>query len=237
MDNAPKIANVAALVGDPTRANMLMRLMDGQARTASELAYVSGVSPPTASGHLAKMTDAGLLSLHKQGRHRYFRIASPNVAAMLEGLMLVAEDGPARHRPRWRGGDALRNARSCYDHMAGRLAVGIADALVSNGRIALGQDGGQLTSQGHAFFNDLGLDLSQPPRHRVFCLLCVDWSERRPHLAGFLGAVLLRHSLTQGWVARVKDSRALLVTVAGKAKFADTFGIGVSARPDISMSQ
>ena len=115
MDNGPKIAQVAFLVGDPARANMLTRLMNGQALTASELAYVSGVSPQTASGHLAKLSDAELLSLEKLGRHRYFRLTSPIVAQMLEGLMVVAQDGPARSKTHWRGGDALRNARTCYD--------------------------------------------------------------------------------------------------------------------------
>lgn len=158
MDTGPKIAQVAALIGDPARANMLSALMDGRTLTASELAYVSGVAPQTASGHLAKLSDAGLLALAKRGR-RYFRLASPHVARVLEGLMVVAQDGPARQRNLWRGGETLRHARTCYDHMAGRIAVAIADRLVQQSFILLDEDGGQLTDAGRSFFNELGVDL------------------------------------------------------------------------------
>jgi DNA-binding transcriptional ArsR family regulator len=144
MDTGPKIAQVAAVVGDPARANMLAALMDGRMLTASELAYVSGVAPQTASGHLAKLNDAGLLALEKQGRRRYFRLASPLVGRMLEGLMVVAQDGPARQRHLWRGGEKLRHARTCYDHMAGRIAVAIADRLMQRSLIVLDEDGGKL---------------------------------------------------------------------------------------------
>lgn len=227
MDNGPKIAQVAFLVGDPARANMLTRLMNGQALTASELTYVSGVSPQTASGHLAKLSDAGLLSLEKLGRQRYFRLASPIVAQMLEGLMVVAQDGPARSKTHWRGGDALRNARTCYDHMAGRLAVRIAEGLIERSHIVLAEDGGCLTAAGRAFLESIGVDLSSPPRRRIFCRPCLDWSERRPHLAGFVGAVLLRYAFDRSWIQRVKDSRALAITPAGEQGFAETFGITV----------
>jgi DNA-binding transcriptional ArsR family regulator len=225
MDTGPKIAQVASLVGDPTRANMLAGLLDGRALTASELAYLSGVSPQTASGHLAKLKDAGLLALERQGRHRYFRLASPLVSRMLEGLMVVAEDGPARHRNHWRGGEALRHARSCYDHMAGRIAVGITDSLIERTYIALSEDGGQVTCMGRAFLDKIGVSLCSVPRRRVFCRPCLDWSERRPHLAGLVGAALLHFAFARGWVQRIPDSRALLVTPAGKQGFADRFGI------------
>src|SRR5689334_3392191 len=225
MDTGPKIAQVASLVGDPTRANMLAGLMDGRALTASELAYLSGVSPQTASGHLAKLKDGGLLALERQGRHRYFRLASPLVSRMLEGLMVVAEDGPARHRKRWRGGEALRHARTCYDHMAGRVAVGITDALIERTYIVLNQDGGQVTCAGHAFLGEIGVSLSSVPKRRVFCRPCLDWSERRSHLAGLLGAALLDFAFAREWVQRIPDSRALLVTAAGKQGFLDQFGV------------
>ncbi|MBV9633181.1 MAG: helix-turn-helix transcriptional regulator [Methylobacteriaceae bacterium] len=225
MDIGPKIAQVAALVGDPARASMLASLMDGGALTASELAYVSGVSPPTASGHLAKLSDAGLLSLEKQGRRRYFRLASPLVGHMLEGLAVVAPDGPARHRNHWRGGEALRNARTCYDHLAGRIAVAITDRLVERSCILLDEDGGEVTKAGHAFLEGVGIDLGGASKRRVFCRPCLDWSERRPHLAGVVGASLLRHAFDRGWVERIRDSRALSITSAGKEGFAATFGI------------
>lgn len=229
MDAGPKIAQVAALVGDPARANMLACLMAGRALTASELAYVAGVSPQTASGHLAKLGDAGLLRVEKQGRHRYVRLASPLVGRMLEAIMVVAQDGPARHRGHWRGGEALRDARTCYDHMAGRLAVCIADRLVERSHVVLDADGGMVTEAGRAFLDRQGIDASVLSGRRPFCRPCLDWSERRPHLAGALGAALLRHALDQGWVRRVRDSRALSVTPAGQQGFAGTFGVEVGA--------
>ena len=229
MDAGPKIAQIAALVGDPSRANMLACLMGGQALTASELAYVSGVSPQTASGHLAKLGDAGLLALERQGRHRYFRLASPLVGRMLEALAVVAQDGPARHRGHWRGGEALREARTCYDHMAGRLAVGITDRLVERSHVVLDADGGQVTEAGRTFLQRHGIDASVVSGRRAFCRPCLDWSERRPHLAGALGAALLRHALDRGWVRRVQDSRALSVTSAGRQGLAETFGLEAKA--------
>jgi DNA-binding transcriptional ArsR family regulator len=229
MNAGPNIAQIAALVGDPARANMLAALMDGRALTASELSYVAGVTPQTASGHLAKLNDAGLLSLQKQGRHRYFRLASALVGQMLEGLMAAAETGPARHHPHWQGGDALREARTCYDHLAGRLAVGMADALVGRGYVVLSDDGGEVTPEGHDFLNHLGIDLAARSRRRVFCRPCLDWSERRPHLAGLVGAALFTHAQERGWIARIQDSRAVEITPAGRHGFAAAFGLSPPA--------
>jgi DNA-binding transcriptional ArsR family regulator len=225
MDTGPKIAQVAALVGDPARANILASLMDGRALTASELAYISGVAPQTASGHLAKLSDAQLLAVERQGRNRYFKLASPHVGRMLEGLMVVAQEGPARRQHRWRGGDALRTARTCYDHMAGRIAVGIADSLITNAHVVLDDDGGKVTDAGRAFLEGVGIDLAATSKRKVFCRPCLDWSERRPHLAGAVGGALLEHALSRGWVERLKDSRALTVTAAGHQGFAETFGL------------
>ena len=229
MEAGPKIAQVAALVGDPARANMLAHLMDGRALTASELAYVSGVSPQTASGHLAKLSDAGLLALEKQGRHRYFRLASPLVGRMLEAVMVVAQDGPARHRGHWRGGEALRNARTCYDHMAGRVAVGIADRLVERAHVVLDADGGQVTESGRAFLEGQGVRIPVVSGRRAFCRPCLDWSERRPHLAGVLGTALLHFALARDWVRRSQGSRALEITSPGEQAFAETFGVEAKA--------
>ena len=145
MSASPDIAEVAAMVGDPSRANMLSVLADGRALTAKELAFAAGVSAPTTSGHLAKMVQSGLLVQEKQGRHRYFRVATPLVGEMLEAIMRVAEAGPPRRRPASRVDLALREARSCYDHMAGRVAVGIADGLIAAGAIVLDADGGSVT--------------------------------------------------------------------------------------------
>ena len=144
---------------------------------------------------------------------------------MLEGLMVLAQEGPARQRNLWRGGETLRHARTCYDHMAGRIAVAIADRLAQQSFILLDEDGGQLTDAGRSFFDEVGVDLRLTSKRRVFCRPCLDWSERRPHLAGAVGAAILRHALDHDWVEHVRDSRALVVTPVGVSGLATTFGI------------
>jgi DNA-binding transcriptional ArsR family regulator len=226
------MAEVAALVGDTARARMLDALTDGRALTAGELAYVARVTAPTASAHLAKLVDGGLLTVLKQGRHRYYRLASPRVSAMLEGIMLVAAvDGPPRHRPPSLRDEAMTLARSCYDHLAGRLGVALADALVGRGHVLLNDDGGAVTPAGTAFLCDLGVDLEPPARRgRVFCRPCLDWTERRPHLAGTLGARLACRCFELGWIERMRDSCAVRITVPGRSGFRDAFGIDLSDR-------
>ena len=226
----PSLAEIAALVGNPARANMLTALLDGRAWTATELAHAAGVAPQTASGHLAKLTETRLLALTKQGRHCYYRLASPLVGRMLESIMAVAADGPARYQPHWRGGDALRNARTCYDHLAGRLGVALADALVDREYVALSDDGGIVTPAGEEFLLGFGLELRQAgKRQRTFCRPCLDWSERRPHLAGVVGAGLAARCFELGWIARIRDTRALLVTADGRRGFAEAFGVDPAA--------
>lgn len=221
MSDANRLAATAALLGDPARANMLQALMDGRALTAKELAYAARVTPQTASGHLAKLTDGALLTAEKQGRHRYYRLASPLVGQMLEGVLAVA--GPARPATTWRGGEALRTARTCYDHLAGRLGVALADALSARGHVALGTDGGEVTETGLRFLAAFGA--SPVEGRRVFCRPCLDWSERRPHLAGRVGAALADRCFALDWIARQRDTRAVTITRAGQAGFADMFGI------------
>ncbi|TNC12359.1 helix-turn-helix transcriptional regulator [Methylobacterium terricola] len=228
------LARTAALVGDPARAGMLAVLMDGRALTASELARAAGVTPQTASGHLAQLTEAGLLAVARQGRHRYHRLASPAVARMLEGVMAVAAGpGPVPAAPRRGPRDAaLREARTCYDHLAGRLAVAMADALVARGAVELEADGGAVTPAGEDFLRGLGVDLAAaartgPARRRVFCRPCLDWSERRPHIAGTLGAALLATCLDHGWLRRIEGSRAVAVTPGGRLALVRAFGDGL----------
>ena len=226
MSDTTRIAATAALLGDPARANMLAALMDGRALTAKELAYVAHVSPQTTSGHLGKLTEAGLLTPQKQGRHRYYRLASPLVGHMLEGIMAVAGEADAarpERRTTWRGGEALRTARSCYDHLAGRLAVGLADALCERGHVALTADGGEVTDTGHRFLRDFGAE--PEPGRRVFCRPCLDWSERRPHIAGRLGAALSCRCFELGWIERQRDTRAVTITETGRTGFAERFGV------------
>lgn len=225
------LAEIAALVGDPARANLLIALMDGRALTAGELAHHAGVTPQTTSGHLAKLVAADLVRVERQGRHRYHRLASAEVARALEGLMALSAAGPPRHRPVGPRDERLRAARTCYDHLAGRLGTGIADALAARGMVAMGAEGDAVavTPSGRRFLAE-ALDIRlEGEGRRPLCRACLDWSERRPHLAGRLGAALCAHAFARGWVERVRDGRALLVTQAGRRAFRDTIGVAEAA--------
>jgi DNA-binding transcriptional ArsR family regulator len=222
-----EMAEIAALIGDPGRANMLASLMDGRALTATELAYVARVSPQTASGHLAKLTAAGLLSITARGRYRYYRIASPLVGRMLEGILAVAGSAPARYRPASRADDALRTARTCYDHLAGRLGVGLTDTLCARGHLVLAEEAGEVTPQGLAFLADFGIETPDPRRKRAYCRPCLDWSERRPHLAGAIGAALARRCFELGWVEHAREGRALAITPKGRQGLSDLFDLTI----------
>jgi len=222
----PHVAEIANLVGDPARANILLALMDNRALTAGELAHTARVSPQTASSHLVKLTHAKLLQVTQQGRHRYYRLASPLVAQMLETVMVVAGDRLSSLRPLTRASEELRAARSCYDHLAGRLGVAFADALTARGFIILEPEAAQLTPCGMDFLDQLGLKIhSLPPVRRIFCRPCLDWSERSYHLAGRLGALFLGFCLNRQWLERRSDSRALRVTRFGAQQFAEIFQI------------
>ena len=225
---AANLVEVAALVGDTARATILAALMGGQALTGSELAYLARVSRPTASEHLVKLTQARLVSVTRQGRYRYYRIASPLVARMIESIIAVAAiEVPSRYQPRSIQDDALRFARTCYDHLAGQVGVAITDALVANGHIVLGEDGGEVTTAGARFLTGFGADL-RPRGRRIFCRPCLDWSERRYHVAGLVGAQIWRRCLELGWLTRQRDTRALRLTAAGKAGLLDTFGVDLA---------
>jgi DNA-binding transcriptional ArsR family regulator len=233
------VAEIAALVGDPARTNILAALMDGRALTSKELAYIAGVSPQTTSGHLAKLATAKLLVLMKQGRRHYYRIASPLVGQMLESIMAVAsaQTSPLQPRPS-RMEERMRTARTCYDHLAGRLGVALADTLVMRGHIALVQDGGEVSEDGLAFLSNLGVALDERGHsRRVFCRPCLDWSERRVHIAGSVGAKLCERCFELGWIKQLKTTRALEVTAKGSQGFAEWFGIDLAAGPNIARSQ
>lgn len=218
------IAAIGALVGDPARANMLHALMDGGALTAGELAYVAGVSPQTTSMHLAKLREFGLLELVKQGRRHYYHLASPQVGQMIESIMAVAAAGPKRNRRSLKIDSALRQARTCYDHLAGRLGVAIADSLASRELIALSADGGEVTETGVRFFAGIGVDLRRVQgKKRIFCRPCLDWSERRLHLAGAVGAALAERCFELGWIERIRDTRAVMITSEGRRGFEAAF--------------
>ena len=239
MSSIASLAEIGALVGEPTRTAMLVTLMDGRALTAGELARASGVTPPTASGHLSRLVDGGLLALTVQGRHRYFRLASPATAQMIEHMMGVAGvmEAARRGRPIRSGpsDQALRCARLCYDHLAGMVAVELAAFLARSGYLDLTADAAVITKEGIGFLESLGLNLAGDTlrhalegRERAFCRPCMDWSERRAHLAGEIGRSLFQLFLDRHWMRRSPDSRAVMITPVGASALDRHFGIRVT---------
>lgn len=224
MKSGPDISRIAALIGDPARANILTALMSGKALTATELAGEAGVTPQTASAHLSKLEAGGLVSLRRAGRHKYISLASEDVAHLLETLMgLAAGSGHLRSRPGPRDPE-LRRARVCYNHLAGDMGTRMYDSLLARGYLQRSGDALLLTETGHAFIAALGLDLAALPSPRTpMCRDCLDWSERRAHLAGRLGRGMLSHIEGRGWARRVPDTRIVRFTPAGEAAFDDAF--------------
>lgn len=229
MKDGPNIVRIAALIGDHARAEALTALMGGQALTATELADAACVTKQTMSTHLSKLLDAGLIAVEAQGRHRYFRIANEEVAHLLESLMGVAYlSGAVRLRTSPRE-PALRKARVCYDHLAGELGVRIYAGLLRQKALALGADGPEITRIGQRLFAQIGIDTDAlAAQRRTFCRSCLDWSERRHHLAGSLGAALLSRMIELGWAKRDKDSRVVRFTVAGERAVSELAGVEFS---------
>ncbi|HEX4005392.1 MAG TPA: helix-turn-helix transcriptional regulator [Acidobacteriaceae bacterium] len=223
-----EVSRIAAAIGEPARTRMLYCLMEGQARTSTELAMVAGVTASTASVHLNRLKDDELVRVLVQGRHRYYSLASPAVARALEGLSVLA--GGARSRFAPKTPVHLRAARTCYDHMAGAVAVGLHDRLAAARwiRNMRGSDGYLVTAEGVKALAGLGLDVEAARgQRRKFAFACLDWSERRPHVGGALGAALLGLALRKQWVARELDSRALRVTRLGRRELQARFGLEV----------
>jgi DNA-binding transcriptional ArsR family regulator len=227
-------AATAALLGDPARAAMLQALLSGEALTAGELARVSGIGAPAASAHLSRLVEGGLLSVHRQGRHRYHRLASEEVAAaieMLGGLSLALS--PPR---RWPHGEAFRAVRLCYDHLAGRLGVSLHTAMVDRAWIAPAADGWAATTAGEAGLDGLGVDLDAARRARRFACDCMDWSERRPHLAGGLGREIASCCLRRHWLGRLPPQgpsdplarRRLSLTPEGARRLGEALGVSAA---------
>lgn len=222
-----RLAGIAGAIAEPARARMLCCLMDGHARTSTELAVVGEVSPSTASVHLAKLKEQQLVRVLAQGKHRYYSLAGAEVASALEALMRLAGMEQPRFAPSTP--DRLRHARTCYDHMAGAVAVGMHDFMARNnwlGTVVEGESAYQLSDKGTAALSGLGLD-PDPLRkaRRRFACACLDWSERRPHLGGALGAAMLALLLEKRWVERDLDSRALAITSKGQRQFKRVFEI------------
>ena len=226
MKVGPDIASIGALLGDPARTHMLSALMSGQALTAGELAREAGVTAQTASSHLSRLEAGGLLTQKKQGRHRYYALSGEDVAGVLEALMgLAARTGHTRVRTGPKE-PALRQARVCYDHLAGDLAVAMLENLVARGLVAETEETLTLTEAGRTFMAALGLDLpALATSRRPLCKGCLDWSVRRTHLAGALGAALLDRFYGLGWAAREPGTRLVTFTPRGLDAFHQIFGV------------
>jgi DNA-binding transcriptional ArsR family regulator len=225
----PDIARIAALLADPARANIMTALCGGQALTAGELAREAGITPQTASSHLAKLVDGRLLETRRQGRHAYYALSGPDTAALLEGLMgLATASGHLRARPGPRE-PALRKARVCYDHLAGELAVAMLEGLTARAMIS-DRDGALcLTGRGAAYMQLYGIEVETLARgRRPLCRACLDWSERRNHLAGVLGAAILTRTCELGWAARREGTRVLEFSPSGLAAF-ERFATGTGS--------
>ncbi len=224
MKEGPDIARIGTLIGDPARANMLTALMGGQALTATELAQAASVSLQTASSHLSKLQDGGLITQRKQGRHRYFALADAAAGSLLESIMgFAASRGHLRQRPGPKD-PALRKARVCYDHLAGDYGVRILDSFIAREVIETDGENLAVTSSGRQAISELGIDLEKlAPSRRPLCKSCLDWSERRSHLAGTLGKALFQHFLDNGWARRSSESRAVLFTPEGERRFLSLF--------------
>ena len=229
------VATFGALLGQPARATMLLLLSDGRGLTATELAEAAGVTRQTASFHLSQLVDGQLLRVDRQGRHRYFRLAGSEIAELLASLRVVAAAPAAPSRPFGPHPTAMRQARMCYDHMAGELGIGVVDSLVRSGALIEAGDNFQLSADGERFLGDFGVDVAAARRRRRhFARTCLDWSERRPHLAGALGAALAGRLYELAWIERAPGERTIHVTPDGQSGLFEVFGFelgGSSSMP------
>ena len=230
----PSFARVASLIADPARAAMLIALLDGRALPAGELAHAAGITAQTASSHLAKLLDGGLLVLETEGRHRYYRLAGPHVAQALEQLAALRPAEPVRRKALSAEGRELRFARCCYDHLAGQLGVAATRALEERGFIVAAEDKKfEVTPKGADWFAGLGLDVKAlKPTRRGLARQCLDWTERSHHLAGPLGVAFLTTLCEAGWLRRSRASRAVQLTPRGRLELKTR--LGVEAAPDLS---
>ena len=232
MTTVNALSEVAALMGDPARAAMLSLLMDGRAHTASELALTAGITAQTASGHLGRMVEGSLLAARAQGRNRFYRLASPDVAHAIESLMAIAgtRAPPASVSAAWRRDPDLRFCRTCYDHLAGQVGMAVTDSLTQHGHLEPeGARDWQLTQSGELFCQRIGVDLDGAKRAgtRHFARQCLDWSERRPHISGALGAAIADTFFKKGWTERLRRGRTVRLTDSGRRALGSHFGTSV----------
>lgn len=222
----PDISVIAGLIGEPARARMLTALLSGKALTATELALEGDITAQTASSHLAKLVDGELLVVRKQGRHKYFQLQGSEVAELLERLLNISASANLSKATTGPVDKYMRSARVCYDHLAGELGVALYDALVTQQLLIEYKHEAKLTAQGQRFFTQLGVDFEQLGRSkRPLCKSCLDWSERRNHLAGQLGAWILQYAFDNQWAKRDLTTRAIHFTPSGRLKLAQCFGL------------
>ncbi|WP_288584766.1 MULTISPECIES: ArsR/SmtB family transcription factor [Lysinibacillus] len=220
----PNMAEIAALLGETSRATILASMMDGRFHTASELAYMAAIKPQTASFHLAKLVEGKLIKVEKQGRHRYFQLAGEDIAQFLESFLAISPPPEVRSLKQSSQIKLLQDARTCYDHLAGKLGVQLTESMLKAGYLTLEGKQFVLTDEGILFFTTFGIDLTALKRkRRSFSHACLDWSERRYHLAGALGCELLNQFFNLGWLLRVPSIRAIKVTEKGKTGFKEVF--------------
>ncbi|MED4698961.1 helix-turn-helix transcriptional regulator [Lysinibacillus capsici] len=220
----PNMAEIAALLGETSRATILASMMDGRFHTASELAYMAAIKPQTASFHLAKLVEGKLIKVEKQGRHRYFQLAGEDIAHFLESFLAISPPPEVRSLKQSSQIKLLQDARTCYDHLAGKLGVQLTESMLKAGYLTLEGKQFVLTDEGILFFTTFGIDLTALKRkRRSFSHACLDWSERRYHLAGALGCELLNQFFNLGWLLRVPSIRAIQVTEKGKIGFKEVF--------------
>lgn len=218
---------IAALIGDPTRASIMWTLLDGKAFTATELVISANTSPQNMSMHLAKLLDAGLLCVEKQGRHKYYRFSSKEVAYVIESMAslippsLPQKKNPEKHSP-------IKHCRTCYDHLAGKIGVAVAESLLEQKIILDSDNKFEISSEGAEWFFDFGINLEElKKQRRLFLKPCLDWSERKNHIAGSIGASLLDKMIAEDWLRRSKDSRAIQITGKGEKELLKHFKIVV----------
>ena len=230
MPAEPDIATIAALIGEPARAAMLMALMDGHSLPAGELAYCARVSPQTASSHLAKLVEYELLTVTVSGRHRYYALKSAEVAHVLEALSSIAPLGRIRSLRDGKQVEALRRARTCYDHLAGKLGVALAQALVEREYFRLDSECCEPTTTGLRWLKEWNIDVMPLYKsRRPLARPCVDWSERRLHIGGALGTAITNHLFEQKWLARIPNTRGVLLTTAGEIELKEELGLDTHA--------
>ncbi|MET4559544.1 ArsR/SmtB family transcription factor [Lysinibacillus parviboronicapiens] len=224
----PNMAEVASLLSEASRATILASLMDGRFHTASELAFMAAIKPQTASFHLAKLVEGNLVKVEKQGRHRYFQLANVEIAQFLEAFLTISPPPEVRSLKQSSQIKLLQDARTCYDHLAGKLGVQLTESMVSSGYLKKEEQQYTITPTGQLFFTEFGIDLTALTRkRRSFSHACLDWSERRHHLAGALGQGLLTRFFDLAWITRVPSIRAIKVTEKGRQGFKQIFHIDV----------